>query len=156
MATKGILKYRKYQRINSQNKEEDPKWYGKAVQDRTIDFEGLVTHMSEHNSPYSRGVIHGVLTDMLDCVKELVLDGKNVRLGDLGLFSVGISSKGALTAKMWSVNTHLKGVHLNVRNTKTWSNAELRNNCTLKELSEYSVEDGSESTDTEEGGEADV
>ena len=87
---KGILKYKMVPRRHPQNKNEQPKWYAKAVQDRTIDFEDLVTHMSEHNSPYSRGVIHGVLTDMLDCVKELVLDGKSVRLGDLGLFSVGL------------------------------------------------------------------
>ncbi len=58
------------------------------MQDRTVDFEDLVTHMSEHNSPYSRGVIHGVLIDMLSCLQELVLDGKSVRLGELGLFSV--------------------------------------------------------------------
>ena len=91
---KGILKYKMVTRRHPQNKSEQPKWYAKAVQDRTIDFEGLVTHMSEHNSPYSRGVIHGVLTDMLDCVKELVLDGKSVRLGDLGLFSVGLRPQG--------------------------------------------------------------
>ena len=48
---KGILKYKVVSRINPQNKSEQPKWYAKAVQDRTIDFEGLVTHMSEHNSP---------------------------------------------------------------------------------------------------------
>ena len=65
MAT-GILKYKMVERINPQDKEAAPMLYGKAVQDRTIDFEGLVSHMSEHNSPYSRGVIHGVLTDMLD------------------------------------------------------------------------------------------
>ena len=109
MAT-GILTYKKVTRINPNDKEAAPMWYAKAVQDRTIDFEALVTHMSEHNSPYSRGVIHGVLTDMLDCVKELLLDGKSVRLGDLGLFSVGIRSKGALTREKWAVASHLKGV----------------------------------------------
>lgn len=150
MANKGILKYRKYQRINSRDPEAQPKWYGKVAPDRTLDFEGLVTHMSEHNSPYSRGVIHGVLTDMLDCVKELVLDGKNVRLGDLGLFSVGISSKGALTSDKWTVASHLKGVHLIVRNTKTWSNTELRNNCTLQELEEYTLGEGDSSSSSEE------
>ena len=139
---KGILKYKVVSRINPQNKSEQPKWYGKAVQDRTIDFEGLVTHMSEHNSPYSRGVIHGVLTDMLDCVKELVLDGKSVRLGDLGLFSVGLKTKGAKSRERWSVSTHVQGVTLNVRNTKTWSNAELRKNTILQELTPY--DDGSE------------
>ena len=50
MAT-GILKYKKVTRINPNNKEEDPKWYAKAVQDRTMNFEQLVTHISEHNSP---------------------------------------------------------------------------------------------------------
>ena len=161
---KGILKYRLYQRENKENPEEDAKWYARSAPDRTMDFEDLVSHMSEHNSPYSRGVIHGVLTDMLDCVKELVLDGKNVRLGDLGLFSVGISSKGALTSEMWKgaltsemwkVATHLRGVHLKVRNTKTWSNTELRNSCTIEELSKYTTGD-EEAKDETGGGEADA
>ena len=38
---KGILKYKVVSRINPQNKIEQPKWYGKSVQDRTIEFEGL-------------------------------------------------------------------------------------------------------------------
>ena len=147
MAT-GILNYKMVARITPQDKEAAPMWYGKAVQDRTIDFEGLVSHMSEHNSPYSRGVIHGVLTDMLDCVKELVLDGKSVRLGDLGLFSVGIKSKGALTLEKWTVASHLKGVTLNVRNTKTWSNTELRKQTTLQELNGY---DNGKLAEDEEG-----
>ena len=147
---KGILKYKMVTRINPQNKSEQPKWYAKAVQDRTIDFEDLVTHMSEHNSPYSRGVIHGVLTDMLDCVKELVLDGKSVRLGDLGLFSVGLKTSGAKTRDRWSVATHVQGVTLNVRNTKTWSNAELRKNTTLQELIGY--DDGSSTNDEGDSG----
>ena len=144
---KGILKYKMVTRINPQNKSEQPKWYAKAVQDRTIDFEDLVTHMSEHNSPYSRGVIHGVLTDMLDCVKELVLDGKSVRLGDLGLFSVGLKTSGAKSRDRWTVATHVQGVTLNVRNTKTWSNAELRKNTTLQELIGY--DDGSNDTEND-------
>ena len=142
---KGILKYKMVTRLNPQNKSEQPKWYAKSVQDRTISFEDLVTHMSEHNSPYSRGVIHGVLTDMLDCVKELVLDGKSVRLGDLGLFSVGLKTTGAKSRDRWTVATHVQGVTLNVRNTKTWSNAELRKNTTLQELTGYN--DGSDATD---------
>ena len=142
--TKGILKYKMVTRRHPLNQNEQPLWYAKSVQDRTIDFEDLVTHMSEHNSPYSRGVIHGVLTDMLDCVKELVLDGKSVRLGDLGLFSVGLKTTGAKVREKWSVAANVLGVTLNVRNTKTWSNAELRKNTTLQELTGY--DDGSGST----------
>lgn len=145
MATSiGTLKYRRYQN-KIKNSDFYLKWYARAVQDRTVDFEDFVTHMSEHNSPYSRGVIHGVLTDMLDCLKELVLDGKSVRLGDLGLFSVGISTKPADTAEAWNLSL-VKDVHLNVRNTKTWSNTELRKLCRFSELESYSV-DGTASGD---------
>ena len=75
---------------------------------------------------------------MLSCLKELVLDGKSVRLGDLGLFSVGISSKGADTADAWDTSL-ITGVHLNVRNTKNWSNAELRKCTRATELAVYTA-----------------
>ena len=83
MSTIGTLKYRRYAAKSPQDPDAPAKWYARAVQDRTVEFEDFVTHISEHNSPYSRGVIHGVLIDMLACLKELVLDGKSVRLGDL-------------------------------------------------------------------------
>ena len=70
-------------------------WYARAVCDETYDTEKLARHMSEHNTPYSPGVIHGVLKDMINCIKELVLDGKNVKLNDLAIFSVGLKSAGA-------------------------------------------------------------
>ena len=46
--------------------------------------------MSDHNSPYSAGMIKGVLTDMVVCIKELLLDGKSVKIDDLAIFSVGL------------------------------------------------------------------
>ena len=137
MTKLGILKFKKYKEARK-GRPTTGKYYAKAVQDRTVDFEDFVTHMSEHNSPYSRGVIHGVLIDMLSCLQELVLDGKSVRLGELGLFSIGMTTRPADTAELFTVQ-NITGVHLNVRNTKTWSNAELRKKCRLQELSEYTV-----------------
>lgn len=134
--TTGVLKYRIIEMKNPSDPEGPTQWHARAVQDRTVDFEDFVTHMSEHNSPYSRGVIHGVLIDMLACLQELVLDGKSVRLGELGLFSLGISSRGAATHDTWDTNL-VTNVHLNVRNTKTWSNAELRKRCRLEEMGVY-------------------
>ncbi len=137
MAT-GILKYRKYQ--GKVPATGEMKWYVRAVQDRTVEFGDLVSHISEHGSPYSRGVIAGVLTDMLDCVQELILDGKSVRLGDLGLFSVGLTSGGAQTRADAGAGL-VKGVKLIVRNTKAWSNAELFNKVRLSEIDAYEGED---------------
>lgn len=152
MAT-GTLKFKKVQ-MKTRTKDaegkfvEQEKWYGRAATDGTVEFEDFVTHMSEHNSPYSRGVIHGVLTDMLDCLKEMVLEGKSVRFGDIGLFSLGMTSDPADTRDDWTA-TKVKGVHLIVRNTKTWSNAELRKKVTFRELIPY---DGGETAPGGGGG----
>ena len=87
-------------------------------------------HISSHNSPYSRGTVHGVMMDMLDCLKELILDGKSVRLGDLGLFSIGMSSRGEVSRdKVTSAS--VEGIHLLVKNTKNWSNSELKKLCKI-------------------------
>ena len=152
MATKGTLKYRKVSRTPQVGKDAGKKkFYATAVQDRTLEFEDFVTHISEHNSPYSRGTIHGVLMDTLDCLQELILDGKSVRLADLGLFSVGMTSRGEATADKVNANSII-GVHLIVRNTKSWSNAQLRKACKISALDGSVTEDGG--TDNPGGGNA--
>ena len=76
MSTIGTLKYRRYQAKSPQDPDAPAKWYARAVQDRTVEFEDFVTHISEHNSPYSRGVIHGVLIDMLAFLRGHLLEGR--------------------------------------------------------------------------------
>jgi predicted histone-like DNA-binding protein len=144
MTAIGTLKYRLY-KDNRAKSATKGQFFARAVQDRTVDFEAFVSHMAGHNSPYSRGVIHGVLIDMLSCLQELVLDGKSVRLGELGLFSIGLTGKGSPTVKDWSVDKHVKGVKLRCRNTKTWGNSELRKKCNITELSAYTA-DGTATT----------
>ena len=142
MATKGTLKYRKVSRTPQVGKDAGKKkFYATAVQDRTMEFEDFVTHISEHNSPYSRGTVHGVLMDTLDCLQELILDGKSVRLADLGLFSIGMTSRGEETAEKVNAQS-ITGVHLIVRNTKNWSNAELRKMCKITALDGSVTEEG--------------
>ena len=118
MEVKGTLKYRKLQRTpQSGENAGKKKWYATAVTDREVDFEGFVSHISDHGSPYSRGTIHGVLMDALDHLQELILDGKSVRLSDLGLFSIGMTSKAEDTKEKVTAAS-VEGVHLIVRNTK--------------------------------------
>lgn len=145
--TKGILKYRKVQRtIQAGEDAGKKKFYATAVTDREMSFDEFVGHIASHNSPYSRGVINGVLMDALDCLQELILDGKSVRFSDLGLFSLGMSSKGV--DKLADVNAQcIEDVHLIVRNTKNWSNAELKNKCKFQEINSYGVEDITGTTD---------
>lgn len=85
---------------------------------------------------------------MFDCLQELILQGKTVRVGDLGLFSCSINSKGTDTADEANADS-ITGVSLLVRNTKTWSNRELRKSVRFTEADRY---DGMEEGKTEEGG----
>lgn len=135
--TKGTLKYRKIQRTpQSGENAGKKKWYATAVTDREMSFEDFVSHISDHGSPYSRGCIHGVLMDALDHLQELILDGKSVRLGELGLFSMGMTSR-AEDSKDKVTAQSIVGTHLILRNTRAWSNAELSKKCKLQEYGTY-------------------
>ena len=158
----GTSKYRKVIRTPQSGENAGKKlWYATAVSDREMNFEDFVTHISEHNSPYSRGTIHGVLMDTLDCLKELILDGKSVRFSDLGLFSIGMTSRGEETREKVTAAS-VQGVHLIVRNTKNWSNAELKKLTKIVAYDEYVASEGggtsgkpgggSSSGDTTQGG----
>ena len=150
----GTSKYRKIMRTPQTGENAGKKlWYATAVSDREMSFEDFVTHISEHNSPYSRGTIHGVLMDTLDCLKHLILDGKSVRFSDLGLFSIGMTSRGEVSKEKVTA-TSVQGVHLIVRNTKTWSNAELKKLTKIVAYDDYTsgAEDGGGTGNTPGGG----
>ena len=156
----GNIKYRKVKRTPQTGENAGKElWYATVVTDREMNFEEFVDHISSHNSPYSRGTVHGVMMDMLDCLKELILDGKSVRLGDLGLFSIGMSSRGEVSRdKVTSAS--VQDIHLLVKNTKNWSNSELKKLCKITAYDSYGAEetDGGEtnpgggSGDTSQGG----
>ena len=150
----GTSKYRKIMRTPQTGENAGKKlWYATAVSDREMSFEDFVTHISEHNSPYSRGTIHGVLMDTLDCLKHLILDGKSVRFSDLGLFSIGMTSRGEVSKEKVTAAS-VQGVHLIVRNTKTWSNAELKKLTKIVAYDDYTsgVDGGGGTGNTPSGG----
>ena len=77
-----MIRYKKYQ-MTGEKSPLKGLWYARPLIEDTFDTERLAKHMANHNTPYSEGLIKGVLTDMISCTKELILDGKNVKLDDL-------------------------------------------------------------------------
>lgn len=115
-------------------------WYARPVINEMFDIDSLARHMSKHNTPFSPGVIKGVLTEMVSCIKELCLDGKSVKIDNLAIFSVGIvSNGGAASAEAFKVTENVKGLRLRARATGELSNAQVNLEGTLREISEYSV-----------------
>ena len=124
--------------VLKQNNNEDSKVYGKwfayPVIEETLNLDALAEHMSNHNSPFSKGTIKGLLTDMVNCIKEVLLDGKNVKIDGLAIFSIGIKNKkgGADSEEDFNVSKHISNVKLRARATGDLSVKALNLEATLK------------------------
>lgn len=124
--------------VLKQNKNEDSnifgKWFAYPVIEETLNIDGLSEHMSSHNSPFSKGVIKGLLTDMVNCIKEQLLEGKNVKIDDLAIFSIGIKNKkgGAQNEEDFSITKNISNVKLRARATGELSVKALNLEATLK------------------------
>jgi predicted histone-like DNA-binding protein len=124
------------------------KWFAFPVIEETIDLDALAEHMSNHNTPYSKGAIKGMLTDMVSCIKELLLEGKNVKIADLAIFSLGIKNNGgAVSEDVFTVSKNIKGVKLRARATGELIAKSLNLEATLKKASATT-----KSTSTTNGG----
>ena len=126
--------------VLKQNKNSKSAAYGKyfayPVIEETINLDDLAEHMSSHNTPYSKGAIKGMLTDMVSCIKELLLEGKNVKIADLAIFSLGIKNNGgAISEEVFTVSKNIKGVKLRARATGELIAKSLNLEATLKKAS---------------------
>ena len=70
------------------------KYYARVEYKGTIGIKELAAHMHQHNTAFSKGIVMGVLGDMVDCIKHLVLDGYTVKIDDLGIFKASVEANG--------------------------------------------------------------
>lgn len=120
-----------------QNKNEQSsaygKWYAYPQPDETMDLAALAKHMEEHNTGFSEAMCTGVMKAMVKCIKEQILAGKNIKIDDLAIFSIGLKNRmGANTPEEFSVSTNIEGVKLRARATGILSNAQLTLSASLK------------------------
>ena len=87
------------------------KAYGSAQANAKLTYDQFVQHMADHNTPFSKGTISGVLTDMIRCLREQLLAGNVVSLGELGSFRVELSCEGAETTEEFGA-ANIKAVNV--------------------------------------------
>ena len=102
----------------------ETKAYAAAQMHDNLSFDDFCQHIADHNSPFSKGTVKGVLTDAVACIREQLLAGNKVRLGDLGNFHVELKSEGAVTTEDFTAQ-NIKEV--NVRWTPGEEFKNLRN-----------------------------
>jgi len=154
--------------LKKNNNEKMPETYGKyyayPVITQTIGLTELAAHMTSHNTGFSPGQVKGILTDMVKCIKEQVLNGVAVKIDDLAIFTCGIINKeGAPTKEEFNVSKNIDSVKLRSRATGELNRAKLNLDASLKDIEKLTKSstdgtsaadpsDPSDKKDTEGGG----
>ena len=135
---------------NAKMPEAYGKYYAYPVITQTVDIDGLAGHMASHNTPFSKGAIKGMITDMVSCIKELTLQGIAVKIDDLAIFSIGIRNKeGATSEKEFTIAKNIDGFRLRARGTGEFSAKTINLDATLKKATSL-LGDGT-TPDTDKG-----
>ena len=77
--------------------EQAGKLYARVSYKETMGIHEMAEHMAHHNTAFSEGLIVGVLTDFVKCVREMVLNGNTVKVGNLAIFKATVEANGLET-----------------------------------------------------------
>ncbi len=106
-----MIDYSIYLQHNPLDKDAALKAYAKPQMRELMSFSKFVEHISSHNGVFSRGTVRGVITDMCECLVEMLLEGKKVQMGELGNFWISLSSDGADKLENFSAS-NIKAVNI--------------------------------------------
>ena len=87
------IKYSVSEYYNAMNKE-NPVYYAARIQlNKVVPSKDFVKHISDHNGVFSRGTVKGVTTDLVSCLREMLVAGNKVEIEGLGSFAPSLSCK---------------------------------------------------------------
>lgn len=100
-------------RPNPLKPKEPWKYYALAQYSGTMDIDAFAEHISSHNSKYGRADIAAVLTMAVDCMRENLLAGYLIRLGDLGTFETALHCSGVENAADFKADVNILDMYVN-------------------------------------------
>lgn len=115
---------------NPHDKEAPKKAYAKAQYTDILTIDKFADHIASHGSKYNRADIYAVLIQTVDCMREMLLEGKRIEMGDLGVFSVSIQSRGAESLEVFNPIFHIEQLNVNWTPGSRFSN--LMDNATFQ------------------------
>lgn len=140
-------------RVNPSNREEPAKYYALAKSNRNVTMDEICRRVSERSS-YSRGELHGCITEFLIEVVHVLEEGNIAELSTLGNFSLR-----ARTLTPTATAEEFKASNIRDAWVRFYPGEELRNLCKTVsfEIERSKSDSGSSSTepdtdDGEEGG----
>ncbi|WP_099464387.1 HU family DNA-binding protein [Parabacteroides provencensis] len=83
--------------------DDAKRFYASANVTGKMDFQAICARIADRSTA-SDGDVALVLRGLIHCMKEALLRGESVQLGDLGHFQAVIGSKGSLTEEEFNVS----------------------------------------------------
>ena len=90
-------------------------FYGRVFPRDGLNLKGFAKHLSHHGKLATYEMMVLVLQNVVDCMKELLLEGVPVKLDGLGTFSAGIEGSGSASVASYRTDQHIKGIRINFR-----------------------------------------
>ena len=87
------------------------KWYARMVPMATIDTRKLA-EIIQRNCTVKKSDVLAVLDELVETMRDQLQDSKRVKLDGFGSFKIGLNSKGARTARSFTVADHIEGIHI--------------------------------------------
>ncbi len=88
------------------------RYFGRVVSTKTMTYQELCKHVSEHNSVYGPDVCLGVANKLQTCILEQLLEGKKVQFGELGTFYLSVKSTSVENPEDYNLGVNIKGLFL--------------------------------------------
>lgn len=131
-----IAEYQVAKKANPNLKAEDFAnakylYYGNAQSLETMDLDAFAEHIAAHGCSYDAADVQAILKKAVACLREQLLAGKSVELGDLGSFRLTLESKGAEYMDEFTSNNIMK---VNVVWSKGSKFNDLRKDATFHEV----------------------
>ena len=133
-------------RINPRDKEAAPKYYGQVQASGDISLREMAERIQQTCTVHKSDVF-AVLVALEDVITDALKGGEIVRLGDLGTFQIGISSKGAVTEDDYT-DALIKKARINFRPGSAL--AGCLSNLTFAKVKVKSSKEDKEATEGEE------
>ena len=90
----------------------EKKIYGSIQQRETIGLRTLAQHIHEHGSSFSVGTLQGVLSDMVECTRELLKQGYSVDFEGLMRLYATANSQGVDNVEDFNPAVHFTRINL--------------------------------------------
>jgi predicted histone-like DNA-binding protein len=101
------------------------KAYGQGQIRKKLTLEEFASHIREHGCVYDKGDIAAIITKTIRCLREQLLLGNSIVLGDLGTFAPTLKTKGATLATDFST-ANILAVNVKWTKSRVFKGTELR------------------------------